>query len=94
MFLHAGVIHFLFNMIGFLQVGGMVERVFGWWRVSLLEACVPQAYKRVLVVLPTPPGFGIRGVFRFGVLVGWLLLLDLVATFSFLFSFLFFFYVC
>ncbi|CAN0418282.1 unnamed protein product, partial [Laminaria digitata] len=34
MFLHAGVVHFLFNMIGFLQVGAMVERVFGWWRVS------------------------------------------------------------
>ena len=34
MFLHAGVVHFLANMIGFLQVGAMVERVFGWWRVS------------------------------------------------------------
>lgn len=33
MFLHAGVVHFLFNMIGFLQVGAMVERNFGWWRV-------------------------------------------------------------
>lgn len=34
MFLHAGVVHFLFNMLGFLQVGALVERVFGWWRVS------------------------------------------------------------
>ena len=34
MFLHAGVIHFFFNMVGFVQVGAMVERVFGWWRVS------------------------------------------------------------
>lgn len=36
MFLHAGVVHFLFNMLGFLQVGAMVERDFGWWRVRLL----------------------------------------------------------
>lgn len=36
MFLHAGVVHFLFNMLGFLQVGTMVERVFGWWRVALI----------------------------------------------------------
>ncbi|CAM9536101.1 unnamed protein product [Ectocarpus sp. 12 AP-2014] len=36
MFLHAGVVHFLFNMLGFLQVGGMVERVFGWWRVACI----------------------------------------------------------
>lgn len=34
MFLHAGVIHFAFNMIGFVQIGAMIERVFGWWRVS------------------------------------------------------------
>lgn len=33
MFLHAGVVHFLFNMLGFLQVGSMVERTFGWRRV-------------------------------------------------------------
>lgn len=34
MFLHAGVLHFLSNFIGFLQVGSLVERTFGWWRVS------------------------------------------------------------
>ncbi|CAM9972036.1 unnamed protein product, partial [Choristocarpus tenellus] len=34
MFLHAGVIHYIFNMIGFMQVGTMVERVFGWWKVG------------------------------------------------------------
>eukprot|EP00903_Cladosiphon_okamuranus_P009160 g8753.t1 len=34
MFLHAGVVHFLGNMLGFFQVGAMVERVFGWWRVG------------------------------------------------------------
>lgn len=33
MFLHAGVVHFAFNMLGFLQVGTMVEKVFGWWKV-------------------------------------------------------------
>ncbi|CAN0430741.1 unnamed protein product, partial [Discosporangium mesarthrocarpum] len=33
MFLHAGVVHYLFNMVGFLQIGFMVERVFGWWKV-------------------------------------------------------------
>eukprot|EP00904_Undaria_pinnatifida_P012099 jgi/Undpi1/8019/HiC_scaffold_24.g10491.m1 len=36
MFLHAGVVHFIFNMVGFLQVGAMVERVFGWWRVATI----------------------------------------------------------
>ncbi|CAN0001890.1 unnamed protein product, partial [Phaeothamnion confervicola] len=36
MFLHAGIVHFIFNMIGFLQVGIMVERVYGWWRVALI----------------------------------------------------------
>ncbi|CAN0396066.1 unnamed protein product, partial [Ectocarpus sp. 13 AM-2016] len=40
MFLHAGVVHFLFNMLGFLQVGGMVERVFGWWRVRIVDTVV------------------------------------------------------
>lgn len=39
MFLHAGVVHFMFNMIGFLQVGAMVEKVFGWWKVRDESSC-------------------------------------------------------
>lgn len=37
-FMHAGLLHLAFNMLALLQLGPLLERLFGWWRFLAVYA--------------------------------------------------------